>query len=43
MEVRAMNTLFVTCLSLAAPLAALSVHDLQVRLERWDYERHAED
>ena len=38
-----MNALFVTCLGLAAPLAALGVHELQVRLERWDYERHAED
>jgi hypothetical protein len=37
-----MNALLVTC-SLAAPLAALAVHELQVRLERWDYERHAED
>ena len=40
---RAMNALVVTCLSLAAPLAALGLHELQVRLERWDYERHAED
>ena len=38
-----MNALFVTCLSLTATLAALGVHELQVRLERWDYERHAED
>jgi hypothetical protein len=39
---RVVNALLVTCLSLA-PLAALGVHDLQARLERWDYERHAED
>ena len=37
-----MNALLVTCLSLA-PLAALGVHDLQAKLERWDYERHADD
>lgn len=40
---RAVNPVLVTCLSLAAPLAALGVHELQARLERWDYERHAED
>lgn len=38
-----MNALFVTCLSVVVPLAALGVHELQARLERWDYERHAED
>lgn len=38
-----MNALLVTCLSLVALLAALGVHELQVRLERWDYERHADD
>lgn len=38
-----MDTLLVTCMSLAVPLAALGVHELQARLERWDYERHADD
>lgn len=38
-----MNALLVTCLSLTAAFAALGVHALQARLERWDYERHAED
>ena len=38
-----MNALIVTCSSLAATLAALGVRELQARLERWDYERHAED
>ena len=38
-----MTAVFVTCLSLTAMLAALGVRDLQARLERWDYERHAED
>jgi hypothetical protein len=42
MEV-AMNALIVICLSLAVLLAALGVHELQARLERWDYERHADD
>ena len=23
--------------------AGIALHDLQLRLERWDYERHAED
>ena len=40
---RAMNALLVTCMSIGAPLAALGLHELQVRLERWDYDRHAED
>ena len=30
-------------LSLATPLAALGLHDLQASLERWDYKRHAQD
>lgn len=38
-----MTALLVTSLSFAATLAALGVHELQARLERWDYERHAED
>ena len=38
-----MSPLLVICVSLAAPIAALGVHELQVRLERWDHERHAED
>lgn len=38
-----MTALFVSCLSLSAMLAAVGVHELQTRLERWDYERHAED
>lgn len=27
----------------AAPLAGLGLLQLQARLERWDYERHAQD
>ena len=30
-----MTAVFVTCLSLTATLAALGVHELQARLERW--------
>lgn len=30
-------------LTAAAPLAGLGLLQLQARLERWDYERHAED
>jgi hypothetical protein len=38
-----MNALLMICLSVAAPLTAMGLHELQVRLERWDYDRHAED
>lgn len=38
-----MNALLLTCLSIGAPLAALGLHELQVWLERWDHDRHAED
>ena len=36
-------TLLLVCLSAATPLAALGLVELQARLERWDYERHAQD
>ncbi|MDT5017247.1 MAG: hypothetical protein QOD39_3407 [Mycobacterium sp.] len=38
-----MNALLMVCFSIGATLAALGVYDLQVRLERWDHNRHAED
>lgn len=38
-----MSTLMVVCLSLGSPLAALGLHDLQASLERWAWQRHAED
>jgi hypothetical protein len=38
-----MNTLLLLATSIGAPLAALGLYDLQVRLEQWDYERHADD
>lgn len=38
-----MNALLLLCMSIGTPLAALGLYELQARLERWDYERHAED
>jgi hypothetical protein len=38
-----MNALVMICMSVGTPLAALGLHDLQARLERWDFDRHAED
>ncbi len=38
-----MGILLVVCLCAVLLAAALGVYDLQVRLERWDSERHAED
>ena len=38
-----MNAFVMICMSFGAPLAALGLYDLQMRLERWDYDRHAED
>ena len=38
-----MTGLLTVCLIVGMPLAALAVFDLQNRLERWDYNRHAED
>lgn len=38
-----MNALLLLSLSIAGPLVAMGVHDLQRKLERWDYDRHAED
>jgi hypothetical protein len=38
-----MSPLLVVCVSAAMPLAAMGLLNLQARLERWDYERHAED
>jgi hypothetical protein len=36
-------SLMTICLIAGAPLVALAVYDAQVRLERWDHNRHAED
>ncbi len=38
-----MNALLVACMSVTAPVAAIGLHSLQMRLERWDYDRHADD
>lgn len=38
-----MNALMLIGLSVATPLAALALHDLQTWLERWDHDRHAQD
>jgi hypothetical protein len=38
-----MTPLLVVCLSAATPLAGIGLLNLQARLERWDYERHAQD
>jgi hypothetical protein len=38
-----MNALLMVCLSVGTPLTALGLYELQMRLERWDHDRHAED
>ncbi len=38
-----MSALMLVFLSAVAPVAGLGLVQLQARLERWDYERHAED
>ena len=38
-----MSTLMLTCVSVGVALVASGLYNLQVRLERWDYNRHAED
>jgi hypothetical protein len=38
-----MTGLLVVCFSAATPFAGIGLLNLQARLERWDYERHAQD
>jgi hypothetical protein len=38
-----MNALLIICMSVGTPFAAMALYDLQAHLERWDYNRHAED
>lgn len=38
-----MSPLLLVLLTAATPVAGLGLVQLQARLERWDYERHAED
>src|SRR4051794_12508320 len=38
-----MSPMLLVLLSAAAPVGGLGLLQLQARLERWDYERHADD
>jgi hypothetical protein len=38
-----MTPLLLVCVAAATPLVGIGLLQLQARLERWDYERHAED
>jgi hypothetical protein len=38
-----MTTLLLICIAAAAPVVGIGLMNMQDRLERWDYERHAED
>jgi hypothetical protein len=38
-----MTPLLLTCIAVLAPVAGMGLLHLQDRLERWSYERHAED
>ncbi len=38
-----MSPLLLVCISAGMPLVGLGLFELQARLERWDYERHAQD
>jgi len=38
-----MTALMLLGVSVCVGLTAVAVYDLQVRLERWDYERHVND
>jgi hypothetical protein len=38
-----MSALMLVFISAITPVAGLGLVHLQARLERWDYERHAED
>jgi hypothetical protein len=43
LEVLVMSPLLLACIAVTAPVAGIGLLHLQDRLERWDYERHAED
>jgi hypothetical protein len=43
LEVFKMTPLLMVCIAAAAPVAGIGLLHLQARLERWDYERHADD
>lgn len=38
-----MSALLLVLVVISALLTALAVHELQTWLERWEYERHAQD
>ncbi len=38
-----MTPLLIAFLPVAAAITGVALHEAQVRLEQWDYERHAED
>jgi hypothetical protein len=38
-----MSPLLLACVAAATPVVGIGLVRLQARLERWDYERHAED
>jgi hypothetical protein len=38
-----MSPLLIACFSAGTSLAGFGLVKLQMRLERWDYERHAQD
>ncbi|BAX90902.1 hypothetical protein MSG_00739 [Mycobacterium shigaense] len=38
-----MTPLLLVCLATVMPVVGVGLMQLQARLERWDYERHAED
>jgi hypothetical protein len=38
-----MTPLLLVCLVAVAPVVGVGMLQLQARLERWDYERHADD
>jgi hypothetical protein len=38
-----MSPLLLFCVAAASPVVGIGLLRLQARLERWDYERHAED
>jgi hypothetical protein len=38
-----MTPLLLVCLAAATPVVGIGLMHLQARLERWDYERHADD
>jgi hypothetical protein len=38
-----MNAVMVALFVIGVPMFAVGINDLQAKLERWDYQRHAQD